>query len=345
MAYLKEENNVKVEELILTPHFVIKTKTFSPYQIFPPGTKFFINVCTNSKVPTKELIKENGEILEGFDAQAIFISISKGEWEIPILTSPEIRETLDKKGGKSLLIDCVINEKYIKWCMVNEDLKDILIQWCIDAVEFQAGGNFVIDRDFISLPKRTCIGGEPLNIQIDLAHLQNVSKELEDLSKDIYDGKDDPLMILNAKRLDDMNDENILPPLIPTNTKKGNSLVIEIEEEGNDEKESKMKKEPIVEKKQINQQSTKVKFEVEMCKLTEYKTTLNHKYELRISSGLKSCSEYDLKFDKTDKNLLISNMDEKNKSSLKFPLPLDITGDDITSFFVRKESKLYVYIK
>lgn len=350
MAYLKEEKDVVLEELVPVPHFVVKTKTFTPYRIYPSGTKFFINVCSSNKVPTKELKDEHGKEVIGFEPQLIFVSISNGEWEIPIITSPEIRETRDKKGIKSLLIDCVINDKYIKWCMLNEDLKDILIQWCIDAVEFQEGGSFVLDRDSISLPKRSCIGGEPLTIQVDFNHLKDVSKELEDLNKDIYMGKNDPLSLLKVKRLEDnlKEDDNIeanaegteLPSLIPENisTKKKN-LIVEVDESTAKEgvKQAQSSKKP---------QEEKIRFEVEMSKLPDNTTKLNHKYELKISSQIKNSKGYGLKYDDENKELIIFNSgDEVSKSNLNFPLPLDVTGEDITSFFVKKDGKLHVFIK
>lgn len=345
MSYIKEEKEVNLEELALTPYFVVKTKIFTPYKIYNSGTKFFINVCSNEKVPTKELKNKYGELMEDFDAKLVFVLISKGEWEIPILTSPEIRETLDKKGNKSLLIDCAINDKYIKWCIVNEELKEILIQWCIDAVEFQAGGNFVIDRDSVSLPKRTCIGGNPQNIEVDLHHLMNTSKELEEMSKDMYEGKEDPLMLVNARRLDDLdeldaetNKKGELPPLLPVgNTSKKSNLIVEVETNENESVKNLQQK-----KNRLDLKPQKIRFEVSISKLPKLKTKLNHKYELQISSQLQHYKDYQLKFDQAAKNLIIS--DSSNVSVLNFPLPLDVTGKDITSFFVKKEKKVHVYI-
>ncbi|GAV27045.1 hypothetical protein PMKS-000506 [Pichia membranifaciens] len=345
MSYIKEEREVNLEELVLTPYFVVKTKIFTPYKTYNSGTKFFINVCSNGKVPTKEIKNESGKLVDGFDAKLVFVLISRGEWEIPILTSPEIRETLDKKGNKALLIDCAINDLYIKWCMVNEELKDIVIQWCIDAVEFQAGGNFVIDRDSVSLPKRTCIGGNPQNIEVDLHHLKNISRELEELSKDIYEGTEDPLMLVNARRLDALeeedskaNKEGVLPSLMPLgNPSKKANLIVELDTDENQNVKLASDKKTYTEEK-----SQKIRYEVSISKLPKSKTKLNHKYELKISSQLQHYTDYSLKFDKIAKDLIIS--DSSNDSVLKFPLPLDVTGEDITSFFVKKEKIIYVYI-
>ncbi|KAG0689127.1 hypothetical protein C6P40_000114 [Pichia californica] len=335
MVYIKEEKDVELENLELTPHFVIKTKIFTPFKTYLSGTKFFINVCSNKKIPIKELKDDKGLIINDFNPEIIFLSISNGEWEIPILTSSNIRETIDKKGNKSLLIDCVINDKYIKWCMINEDLKDILIQWCIDAIEFQIGGNFIIDRDSISLPKRICIGGNPNNIQVDLKHLNDTTKELEALSKDMYDGKDETLNLINDT-YDDNENENELPSLIPINNNNNNkkNLIIEVNED-------------LPKSKKINTEiklNKKIRFEVELIKLEKDKTVLNHKYELQIKSELRNSNDYNLKFDKKNKDLIISN-NFIPKSKLNFPLPLDITGDNITSFFIKGDCKLYVFIK
>lgn len=348
MAFIKEEKDVKLEKLVLVPHFVIKTKIFTPYKVYGSGTKFFINVCSNEKIPTKELKDEKGKPIAHFDAKLIFERISNGEWEIPILTSPEIRETLDKKKNKSLLIDCAINDKYIKWCMVNEDLKDILIQWCIDAVEFQAGGNFVIDRDSVSLPKRTCIGGNPPDINVDLHHLKNISKELEDLSRDIYEGNDDPMMVVNAKLSDDFEDESKnspnddeLPPLIPLiDANRSKNMIVEVGEEEKPKENFSLEK-----KTRSVERPDKIRFEVSMSKLPEFKTQMNHKYELQISSQLQSYKDYSLEYDSVNKDLIISNLGKTDVPLLKFPLPLDVSGDKLTAFFIKKEKRLYVYIK
>lgn len=344
MVYINEEKNVQLEDIELTPHFVIKTKIFTPYGRFSTGSKFFINVCTNAKIPQKELFDKSGKLVEGFDAEAIFVAISNGDWEIPILITPEIRETSDKKGNKSLLIDCVINDKYMQWCMVNEDLKDILIQWCIDAIEFQIGDNFIVDRDSITFPKRRCMGGEPENIQIDMNHLLKTTKQLEDLSRDIYEEKDDPMLLVDAKRQQD-EDENganegisehgtsVLPPLLPS-TAPTKGLIVELDEH---------EAEQMTRTKIKTKLSQKIRYEVEFSKLPEHKTKSNYKYEVRISSQLKDAKCYQLKFDKNEKELLISNT--QDTSVLNFPLPLDISGDDATCFFKRNEHQLFVFIK
>ncbi|AWU78313.1 uncharacterized protein C5L36_0E03700 [Pichia kudriavzevii] len=338
MTFLKDTRAVQLEEIELVPHFVIKTKIFTPYKGFLSGTKLFINVCTNCKIPTKPVKDSKGKVIEDFDPKSVFVSISNGEWEIPILTTPETRETVDKKGNKSILIDCVINDKYMMWCMLNEDLKDILVQWCIDAVEFQIGGEFMVDRDSISLPKRTYMGEHPDKIQIDLKHLEESTQELEKLSRDMYEGKDDPINFVNAQRLDELeqDDRNDLPPLIPQESKKS-GLIIEVDESDRAEK----KKAKIEPAKETPNKS--IRFEVEVSKLEANKTKLNHKYELRITSQLQSASDYELSLNVKEKELLIYNPESRSK--LNFPLPLDITCEDITSFYVKPEKKLYVYIK
>jgi hypothetical protein len=349
MVYIKEEKNVKLEEIQLTPQFVIKTKLFSPYKTFPSGSKLFINVCTNNKIPTKKLIDSNGNEIEGFHPEVMFVAISNVEWEIPILTCPKLRNVLDKKGNKSLLIDCVINDMYMKWCMINEDLKDILIQWCFDAVEFQIGDNFIIDRDIISIPKRSFIGDEPPNISVDLQHLNNISHELENLSKDMKEGLNEHLNIINAKRLDFDNDnENSdeLPPLIPEFKKSG--LIVEIDEQNDKvDKQTEVKK-PKIEilkpEKTIqidNRSNDKSKFNV-ILQPTSQDTKLKHSYEIKITSPLYDLSKLELNIDTNKKELILLKESESIYSLL---LPLNIRCEDITSFYVLKEKCLYIYLK
>ena len=361
MSSIREAASVELQDLVLVPHFVVKTKIFTPYKTYPSGTKLFINVCTNDKVPTKDIHDKHGKPIVGFEPQLIFVAISNGEWEIPILTSPELRDTVDKKKNKAIVVDCVINDKYMKWCMLNEDLKDILIQWCIDAIEFHVGDNFVVDRDSITFPRRSCMGGEPPNIQVDLQHLRNISKELEELSRDMYEEKDTPTAILNAQRLDQLVEEerNIhagsgdeLPPLLPQQSK--GKLIVELDEELPTQTKavesksspdaiglSEVKSTRAAAKNAIGRK--KIQFEVNFSKLEPKTTNMDHKYELVIKSKLKSAAEYQVKYLETEKELLISST-ENADDCITFPLPLDVSGSDITSFYVQKDGALHVFV-
>ncbi|GME78863.1 unnamed protein product [Ambrosiozyma monospora] len=192
----------KLTKITPKPHFVIKTRIFSPYKDSPAGTKLFINVCTNGDVPVH---KSTPEILK---PEVLFPLIMENKWEIPILCSSDgVRHDKDKKGARSLVIDCVINERMMRWCELNKDLKLILIEWCFDAVEFKeeqppvevginigSGGtvglsssSLVIDRDVMVVPKRTYMGGDgyPPDMEVDLGALQMESDEIHEAVKSI----------------------------------------------------------------------------------------------------------------------------------------------------------------
>lgn len=339
MAFIREEDNNTVDEIIPIPHFVIKTKIFSPFDIHPSGTKLFINVCTNEKIPTKEVPEMDNS---DFNLQKIFTSISEGEWEIPILTSSS-RVVLDKKQNKSLLIDCVINDKYMKWCMLSEELKEILIQWCFDAVEFNLKG-LVIDRDVINFPKRKSMGGSPESIFIDIHEVEDKVKQLEKVGSDIYGeeiNNDEPSSLLEAKRFGEEmgNNMNDLSDLLGNKkVNPGKQLIFEVEET----EEDIMKEEKRNETKTIDKDVKKdIKFEIEMQKLDKHDTEDSYKFLIKIKSVITKYEDYKLQFDSNEKDLLISSIHGKTH---KFPLPLDTTGI-CESFFVKPEQKLFVYIK
>lgn len=334
MVYIKDEKDVQLEEIELNPGFVIKSKLFSPFKVYPSGSKIFINLCWNNKIPIKELKDSKGSNIEDFNIELIFLKISNGEWEIPILTNPEIRETVDKNGNKSILTDCVINEKYFKWCLINKELKEILIQWCIDAIEFQ-NDEILIDRDFIKLPKRSSIGGELKNIQVDIKYLNDISKELQELSKDMFEGKDETLTLINANKEEDYNeDDNKLPSLIPNNDKIGKKLIVELSDEEINQDITKVKK---IKKEEEN----KISYEIE-CRNVMNETEIEFKYEIKISTKIKDIKEYQLKLDKINKELIIINI--RINKEFKFPLPLNIEMKQFKSFYVRKEGKIYFFI-
>lgn len=184
--FLRESKDVKIENIIPIPKFVIKCKLFSPFGKYLMNTKIFINVCENKRIPlnNNDLINENETGNGKFNKFKIFELISKGQWEIPILTSPNLREINDKNGNLSILIDCVINEKYMNWCLINNEMKEILIQWCFDAIEFYFNG-IIINRDSMKLPKREKMG-DVEEIELDVEHLKEIGKELEELNKDIF---------------------------------------------------------------------------------------------------------------------------------------------------------------
>lgn len=331
MAYITDTKDVELEELELTPHFVIKSKIFTPYETFPTGSKLFINVCSNKKVPTRDLVdKRINKPITDFEPELIFMAISNVEWEIPILSSPQLREVLDKKGKRSLLIDCVINDKYMNWCMLSQDLKDILIQWCFDAVEFQVSnerGDFVIDRDDYVVPKRLFMGDELPLISVDLKHLNNVSKELEELNNDMNHEALNVIKAMDNDRDGDRDGE--LPALLPEVKRPG--MIVELEEDDIVKHE---------EKKPKIREAEKPGFQLTFEKLDKC-TKLKQDFQIKISSNLENYQDVKLNIDVAKKELfLLNHQDDVLYQTL---LPLMIKCETISSFYVSKDKKLYIY--
>ncbi|GMF99546.1 hypothetical protein B5S30_g4324 [[Candida] boidinii] len=404
-----KEKNIKL--ITPSPKFVIKTKIFSQFEIYQPGTKLFINICTHNIVPKPEipkfLPKNNKKILEidsnnstnttddndnddndddFFDPKLIFSLIMENQWEIPILTSPNIRQETDKKGNKSLAIDCIINEQPMRWCMINEDLKSILIEWCFDAVEFRINssnsgnstGSFktlVIDRESVSLPKRSYLG-KLTDLEIDINEIKNNGKDLKELRDKLENNE--TLGLLEAKRSlngdydDNDNDtddfQGIKNKKIELTSifdefglndtprpKNGNKVLIEEISASQDSKTTKnnsmSSNTPITTPpatKVTNNKQEPIKFDINVTRLDENKD--NYKLLIKIKNEiLINLSDYYILFNKDFENnneLIISTMNLKFRSISKvnFPLPNNLIGETCLKFN-DFEKQVYCYIK
>lgn len=328
-------------EIIPVPHFVVKSKIFTPYKLFETGSKIFLNICSNLHIPTKEIVDETtGQIIEDFRPGVLFDKIAKGEWEIPILIS-KLRDVKDNKNNKSLLIECIINDKYLKWCLINESLKDILVQWCFDAIEFQIGGNFLIDRDFIKFPKRESIGEKIPKMFINIDKINKDTKELEDLSKDLYEGDEDPINFIKIDEHKE-NEERELSSLIGNKEGKSN-LIVEVDDFKLDKKLGKK-----LDKKLDNVKERKIslkeyRFEVKFRKLEDNYTRDNYKYEMIIIPQFENIDmeAVRFRFDKDEKELKVYYV---NECKIEFPMPLDIIGDNYVLFYLKPERHFKLYI-
>lgn len=121
------------------PGYVIKTRLLKSPSM-QVGTKVFLNICQDTQVPTPE---------QEFEPNVVFPLIVDNKWEIPIIVSRE-KLVKDKKGQESLCYDCCINDLCFRWCTINPDLKSILNEWCLEAVELLY--SCVLDREY-SIPK------------------------------------------------------------------------------------------------------------------------------------------------------------------------------------------------
>ncbi|QPG73397.1 hypothetical protein FOA43_000707 [Brettanomyces nanus] len=322
-----------VESIVPEPHFVIKTKIFSKYRGSPSGTKLFVNVCTHSIVPLP--VNSDGTDTKYFDPQLIFPLIMDNKWEIPIITSPDLRNGTDKKGQHCLIVDCLINDKPMNWCLVNKDLRMILIQWCFDAVEFRIGNNFIIDRDVIILPKRSYMG-DLEDLQVDVEGITKDSEDVQHLQDNFH--SESPSDLLAARRLQQEEHEigDLKTSASTATTTVSGPLIQEIQDMKIDTSSSKT-----LETAQI---SRAVRFTTDFKRLSSTDTEKGYSYLLRITSEqLNSASEYRLQYNKDKKVLLIGCGGGKCAYQIEFPLPQSIDGH-FSTYYLNSSKSAYVFV-
>lgn len=123
-----------------TPGFVVKTKIVEGKGDHIYHTKVFINICHDGQVPKPE---------KNFDPAVVFSLIVDNQWEIPLIVSPEKKDS-DKKGVPLFVYDCCMNSECFSWIQINNDLKLIAMEWCIEAVELMH--ELVLEREY-TVPK------------------------------------------------------------------------------------------------------------------------------------------------------------------------------------------------
>ncbi|KAF6015078.1 hypothetical protein HII13_000011 [Brettanomyces bruxellensis] len=328
----------KLIQIVPEPKFVIKTKIFSSYGGSLPGTKLFINVGSHPKVPMPK--DDSGNDTEVFDPAIIFPQIMNNKWEIPILTSPQLRNGKDKKGKNCLIVDCIINRKPMEWVSLNADLRMILTQWCFDSVEFQVGGHFLIDRDAVKFPRRSYMG-QLQNIEVNVANLNNDFHEVQELQNS-FDQKESFTNILDAKRL--MQEENGLNNLKMPNDSpvfpaaKPSPLILEINPSNLHHSKQKPKE------KLVSQTNEKIPFTVDLKMLEPKDTKECYTFLLHVTSQLSGDDNFELNYNKYTKSIIISSSGKINSSPIAFPIPAKSQGL-ITSYYLKAEKSLYIFVR
>lgn len=185
--------------------FVFKTKLLAP-TVNPQraiNTKIFVNVCSNGKVPLPDLSTHS------FSPETVYPLIMNNQWEIPIIVSSERKDT-DNKGQLSLVYDCFINDKCLTWVLLNQDLKKILVEWCMESIELRF--SISMDHDLIKYPKLS-YKGDLVSLDVLQEDLKGARRQKQDLES--YVSKNEH--VLMAIDDDDEPDINITPLI---NTKK-----------------------------------------------------------------------------------------------------------------------------
>lgn len=301
--------------------FVIKTKLVSSNgpEKLQNGKKVFINVCHSGLVPKPET---------EFDARIVFPLIIQNEWEIPIITSC-YRTDRDKKGQECYVWDCCINSDCSRWIREDVQLREILVEWCLESCEIR--DSVMLCRDHIAFPKMRQKGAEIPALEILNDELQNDYKS--EMHRIIEDEASNPMSVLrgNAKE-DDDNDDGTLPPLFPVAEASGGRIE-EIDEIEIAQRRS--KKTAAVQQQQ--QQHDEPAYDVKMKRYD------GGEYKLRIlienKAGNSLPGQFAPLYKPAENELYIND-------KLSIPLPHGVVGNaaDIKIFHVSKERRLYIYV-
>ncbi|KAK6198473.1 pre-RNA processing PIH1/Nop17-domain-containing protein [Scheffersomyces amazonensis] len=317
----------KVITLDPKPGFVVKTKIIEAKDYALLSRKVFINICQDSQVPTPEI---------EFDPAVVFPLIIDNKWEIPLIVS-NIKNDKDKKGVASIVVDCCINPICFRWCQVSEDLKTILIEWCIEAVEMAY--SYVFDREY-SKPKMLAKG--------ELSKTEIQESEIKDsgLQKRLKDIQENEILGL-LEETNDIDMEEELPEL--TNIKgelKNKPLIEELSDMSIDSLPPKLSKPEITTSKQDLNQPQKIDFTLVIRKTEPTQI-------IQISSPQFNGSDLSLQLSPETQEIILKNLDSSlyftranniYNDTISIPFVKSKPLDNINSFFVQSEQSLYIFI-
>lgn len=316
----KREEDTNVVEFEPDPWFVVKTTYTSSHKV---GTqeKLFVNVTTNDHVPLPDI---------AFDARTVFPMIMNNAWEIPIVTGA-LEPTTDRKGAAAWRVTCCIHPECRRWCETNTQLREILVEWCLESCELRE--RIVIDHDKVRYPRLRHQGPQ------EVMQLLRDDLDPQPLSAPIEGSDGGPLEILRIQRDQYEESDTELPPLIPEPPKPQRTLIQEIDDLS------------IVEMRHGDPvQNTsakildKVHYEVAMRKISGIR---KHQLRIDINSELERATDYNLQLDIKSNALIITNSKATNfqKTTLEIPLPyLNFEPSEMKVFFTRVEPKLTLVI-
>lgn len=333
------ESSSSVVNLKPIPDFVVKSKLIStegrPSHLLKlkANTKTFINICHHDEVPKPDI---------EFTSSVVYPLIMNNQWEVPIVTS-SVREDTDKKGAMCYVWDCCINTDCMGWISEDLQLREIVIEWCLESCELSDVVG--ISREHIAFPKMKKKGEAIPALEIHSSELTNNYQE--NIAKAAEAEDDGPSNILRMKRnlLDDepsgllgSTDDDELPPLIPNNKQSGRPLIEEIDSLR------------IADRQENRHQATvelpELQFDVRIRKT---KDTEKFKLRIEVSSQINSGSDLELRYNPQENALEIKNINLNvyKEKKLHIPLPNIFSESDISrmqSFFVNKDSKLIIFI-
>ncbi|SCU88493.1 LAFA_0E13014g1_1 [Lachancea sp. 'fantastica'] len=200
--------------------FAIKTTVEgSSHKELQYGVKYFINVCHASQVPTPDV---------PFDPSIVFPLIMANRWEIPIVTSAA-RQDVDKKGTMCYVSDCCVNTECLEWARRNPQLKEILVEWCLESCELRQ--EIELSRTKLAFPKLRCKGDSIPVLEV-LSEDLNADPQKSALDGDQDRSENDPQVFLDMRRdlmdnEEDLDSDGKLPPLFPNAHTEGRKVLIE----------------------------------------------------------------------------------------------------------------------
>lgn len=317
------------------PGFTIKSRLASCVSnTLTVDTKIFINVCHNEQVPRPEV---------DFNPSIVYPLIMTNQWEIPIITS-SVREDVDKKGVLCYVWDCCINTTCMGWITKDLQLREILIEWCIESCELRQ--SVEICRDHLSFPKLKKKGDKipPLDILTnDLTH--NYREEVDSI---VQEGTKDPTSILAMKRdllsaeESMISDSGTLPPLFPRDQKTNKRPIIEeienltISSDPNTVQANEALKKA---------QQKELTFDVVMGKISN---NVDYILKVEVTSELSCLDEYDVQYNKMNNELLIQNRNLTNykekKLAIALPNVFKTQEPRLKISFINMDRKLIVYL-
>ncbi|SSD60254.1 uncharacterized protein SCODWIG_02015 [Saccharomycodes ludwigii] len=362
--HLEKSDEIKSIKFTPSKYLVVKSKLISNDQ------KIFINIVHHDKYPFPPDIK--------FDPSIVYPLIINNQWEIPIITTSYVEST-DKKGHPCLVWDCCINSECEKWCAANDQLKDILIEWCIESCELRS--SLEIDRDDLKFPKLKYKGDIVREIELleeDIVNIDKSSKNdgnnTDKDNKTLATAKDSTVEFLELKRQYEGgnvdNGDDVLPELLLPNQHPHKNASVDKSDMKNDisasnkppliqeldstEKDLMLKKNFLVKGKQQKQKSQEIslfRYSVKMGKPS--KPTAPYKLKIEITTNMQNVTSLDFTVNYADYTNTVTvkntNTHRYKEKSLDIPLPSLYKSssdyvDNFKVFFLKKSQTLYIFI-
>lgn len=306
-----------------SPGFVVKTRILEGQGDHLYSTKVFLNICHDPQVPKPPIT---------FNPETVFPLIVNNEWEVPIITSPE-KKSPDKKGVPSFVYDCCINPECFQWVQVSADLRSIVIEWCLEAVEMLH--DIVLEREY-SVPKMLQKG--------ELSHTEISEEELQGgLHKRLHELKQsETLGLIEEIRQDP--DDGPLPSLMDISGSKTRPLIEEIEDMTISAPESKKESKDAMRDATMGHEKN-----IRGTEPVPYTFSITRKQregEFYIMFESEQLTRLEVSFDTAAHELVLRNCDPARKlgsaNRLELPIPAAVTP---YKAFVVGQSKLYVFCR